>query len=444
VSAPYESRPVDRCRPISEEAGVAVAVTLMVITIGLALAAVGSIAAMGSLSNAGRDQSDKRSLAVAEAGAQQALMRQNKILTTDAAPCLIENAVGSLIPIAPESDGWCRAQSGEVEGGTFTYRAKPPLVLDALGSQERLTIVSTGSVNGETRRLSIDALKSTGVPAFAGAEVAGLNSFVVGGSAKIFANMGTNASYTLGGDAHPCGNMTYGFGQGINVSGGGVEFCPGKEQTEGEFALSPADPGSVHSAGNNDNGRFFGQDTKTGNLSWSPTTRQLSMQSNHSLTLGGSNYSLCRLTMAGSSNIFVAAGAVVRIWFDKPENCGLPPGAVQLSMTGNSEMSTTSGVPSDLGLIFSGESTINLAGDGKANELMIYAPESTINLSGKGNYTGAMASSNFGAQGEAQVHGHESVLDFQLGVTTGYKLERFVECVGPMPSGSGANPVGGC
>ena len=95
--------------------GIALPVTLIVITIGFALASVGSIAAMSSLRNTTRDESSKEAVAVAEAGLDQALLRQNKILTADGFPCLVLGAAQDLIPGYPLPNGWCPRQTGTVD-----------------------------------------------------------------------------------------------------------------------------------------------------------------------------------------------------------------------------------------------------------------------------------------------------------------------------------------
>ena len=158
------------------------------------------------------------------------------------------------------------------------------------------------------------------------------------------------------------------------------------------------------------------------------------MTGNSALTLGGANYGICRLLMSGNSNLYIASGAVTRLWFDSPENCGLAAGSTQLSMTGNSQISVTSGDAGDAGLMFVGSSTVpstvELAGNGRANELMLYAPRSDVVISGNGNYVGAIAGRSLVNSGNGTIRGDSSVLDFEVGVQTAYRPERFVECVG--------------
>ncbi len=413
----------------------------MVITIAFALASVGSIAAMSSLRNTTRDESSKEAVAVAEAGLDQALLRQNKILTADGFPCLVLGAAQDLIPGYPLPNGWCPRQTGTVSEGTYTYQVKPATVLGVLGGENKITIVSQGTVGETTRRVTVDAYMSTGAPAFAEANVIGLDRFEFTGNAVVTSSAATNADMVLGGNAMVCGDAKHGEGRGL-ITSGNAGLCSGFGSSATRIALSPPDPGNVFS--DNDNSRFFSQDTRVGSVSWSPTNRTLTLSGNSALTLGGANYGICRLLMSGNSNLYIASGAVTRLWFDSPENCGLAAGEKQLSMTGNSQISVTSGAAGDAGLMFVGSSTvpstIELAGNGRANELMLYAPRSDVLISGNGNYVGAIAGRTLVNSGNGTIRGDSSVLDFEIGVQTAYRPERFVECVGAL----GSNPVAGC
>lgn len=428
--------------PLRGEEGVAVVLTLTVMTIGLALASVGSVAAMSSMRNASRDSDDKRAFAAAEAGIDQAMLRQNKILATDAFPCLVLGATQDLIPGGTGGNGWCPEQSGSVQEGDFTYTVKPATLVGTLQGQRRITIISEGTAGGETRRLAVDAIASTGFPAFAEASVVGLDSFVVDGNGAINADSGTNGDVVLDGNAQICGNVIHGVGRAVNATSN-AGICSGFTITESTLSLSPPDPGS--SWDENDNGRFFAEDTKTGNVNWNASTRELSISGNSALTLGGSTYSFCKVDISGKGKLLIAAGAVVRIYFASPEQCGYSGGVEQLSVTGNGEISATTGDAGDVGLLFVGSdtlpTTVKLAGNGKANELMVYAPRSDLQVSGNGNYTGAMAGKTFVDTGNGTITGDASVLDFEIGVSTNYRPEKFVECIGPLGV---SDPSAGC
>ena len=367
---------------IANPSGIALPVTLFVITIGFALASVGSLAAMSSLRNTTRDESSKEAIAIAEAGLDQALLRQNKILTADGFPCLVLGAAQDLIPGYPLPNGWCPQQSGTVDEGSYTYQVKPATVLGALSGENKITIVSEGTVGETTRRLTVDAYMSTGAPAFAEANVIGLDRFEFTGNAIVNSSAATNADMVLSGNAQVCGDAKHGEGRSL-ITSANAGLCSGYSSSETRMTLSPPDPGNVFTS--NDNGRFFADDTKVGPVTWDPATRTISMTGNSALTLGGANYGVCRLLMSANSNVYIASGAVTRIWFDSPENCGLAAGERQLSMTGNSQISVTSGSAGDAGLLFVGSSTtpstIELAGNGRANELMLYAPLSDVVIS---------------------------------------------------------------
>lgn len=422
----------------------AVALTLVVLTVGFALASVGAVAAMSSLRNTSRDSGSKEALAVAEGGLQQALLRQNKILSSDGFPCLVLGAAQDLIPGYPLPNGWCPRQTGTIGDGTYRYQVKPVSLVGALGGEVQMEIVAEGRVDGEVRRISTEAYSSTGVPAFAEASVIGLDRFEMTGNGTVSGAAGTNADLVLSGNARICGNASHGEGRGLLTSGN-AGLCSGYGTSSTRLSLAPPDPGNVFSV--NDNGRFFSQDTKVGNVSWDESTRTLSLSANQALTLGGANYGLCRLVMSGNSNLYIAAGAVTRLWFDSPENCNLGADASQLSMSGNSQISVTSGAAADAGLMFVGSPTtptrIDLSGNGKANELMLYAPRSDVYISGNGNYTGAIAGRSLVNTGNGTIRADSSVLDFEVGVQTSFKPERFVECTGPFGSGS-APPDAGC
>ena len=87
------------------------------------------------------------------------------------------------------------------------------------------------------------------------------------------------------------------------------------------LVLPPVNQGDAPT--NNDNGRFFAQDPRSGKgVTWNPLTRTLVMKSNSEVNLGGSIYSLCKLTF-DNTTIYVAPGSQVKIYFDSPEACGL-------------------------------------------------------------------------------------------------------------------------
>lgn len=407
------------------ESGVALPVVVMVVAVGFALASIGALAAIGSIRNSGRDASDKSALAVAEAGAQQALFRQNNVLSTKTYPCLVESAGGTLVASSPQADGWCATQSGQVGSGSYRYRVLP----DA-GSEDpslrTIAIVSEGTLNGETRRIEVGAAASTGQPAFAGGSLIGLDSLNFSGNAAVHGPMRTNGTVSVSGSATCNGDATVGGGMVPNPA-----ICHGQVQ-QGTTTLGPVDLGDVW--GTNDNARLSdGRDVVQSNRTvWNASTRTLTLRNKDAVTLGGTNYAFCKLDMTGGT-LIAAQGTRVRIYFAGPDLCGGQTNPI--SMTGG-RIATTSGNPDDLALLVVGSATVpttvTMRGNGAANQLLLYAPRSTATLNGTADFTGAFAGKSLTFNGTGNVTGVASSLTFTTPVEYLFKQTRFVECVGSL------------
>jgi hypothetical protein len=406
----------------------------MVVAVGFALASIGAIAAIGSIRNSGRDASDKSALAVAEAGAQQALFRQNNVLSTQSYPCLVESVGGSLVTSSPQADGWCATQSGTVGSGSYRYRVLP----DAGStdpSQRTIAIVSEGTLNGETRRIEVGAAASTGQPAFAGGSLIGLDGLIFSGDADVHGPMMTNGDVEVSGSATCNGDATVGGGIVPNP-----DVCQGQVQP-GTTTLGPVDLGDAWD--NNDNARLSdGRDViQSKRTVWDPSTRTLTLRNKDAVTLGGTNYAICKLDMTGGT-LIAAQGTRVRIYFAGPELCG---GETEpIYMTGG-RIATTSGDPDDLALLVVGSATtpttVEMRGNGAVNQLLLYAPRSTAVLNGTADFMGAFAAKSLTFNGTGDITGVNSSLTFTAPVEYLFKQTRFVECVGPLTT---STPGQGC
>jgi hypothetical protein len=82
--------------------------------------------------------------------------------------------------------------------------------------------------------------------------------------------------------------------------------------------------------------------------------RELFIDGSTSVTLGGSIYSFCKLTMRSNSNLFVAPNAKVTIYFDSPEACGYADGVTQLDMSSNTRITSSTGNPVSVAMLFVG------------------------------------------------------------------------------------------
>jgi hypothetical protein len=441
---------LSRC--IRSERGVAVPTVLMAIAGGLALAGVAVMSSIQAQRGTDRDSAAKRALAIADAGAEVAIYRQNKVATTDVLRCVNENALGDLIAGTPLADGWCSQRTGNVAGGTYTYRVKPWTIVGTAesGLKRELTVVSTGTVDGVSRRVAVTASARTGANVTGGSGAVGLDVInIKGGNGKGIGTLteptdaATNGSILGQGAAQLCGNGHIGAGQSFTAN-----QCAGYGVDNNQISLPPVDPGNVWTS--NDNGRFFAPavpngDTKSGSVTWNSSTRTLSMSGNSTLTLGGSNYSFCKLVMGGNSNLIVAQGAVVNIFFHSPETCAAATGrpasdfASPISMTGNPRITTTSGNAGDLRLMVVGSQSmatdVTFQGNASGMFFTLYAPHSDLTLQGSPVYRGVFAAKTLTVDGAAVLIVDDSSLNADLSVALNYARDRYVECTGgEMPS----------
>ena len=175
------------------------------------------------------------------------------------------------------------------------------------------------------------------------------------------------------------------------------------------------------------------------------------MDGNSALTLGGTNYSICKLVMSGNSLLIAAQGIQATLWFDTPENCGFPEAqtTTQISMTGNSKIAATSGDPNSIRMVLEGSddpnfpTKVDLAGTtASQNEVVIYAPRTEVILRGNATYKGAFAGKTVEIQGEPTVLKLDNLTGINIPALIHYTRDRYVECTG-LP-GPGQDPDIGC
>lgn len=432
------------------ERGSALVTALAAMVVLMLFSAVTIQASTTTQAGAKRDSDTKRALAVSDAGASVALLRQNKILSRDDVnpsdlPCLVKSASGELVAAAALADGWCPEVTGEVKGGTYRYRTEPTILQDGVDKIATTRVAVAGEHSGSTRRLLVSASAPTGADPFGGHAVASLSKLGFDGYAKLFGSAGSNEDIVLNGEAHVCGDAEPGPGHSLIRNGTSTQ-CSGYGSTpsESELIFSPVDQGTAPTV--NDNGRLFGQDPRTGNVSWNPDTRQLSLQANQTVTLGGSIYSLCKLSMAGSSSLIIAAGASVQIFFDSPENCGLASGSEQMSIAGSATIHNTNLDPKSLQLFFVGSPTIdtsiNITGDAvTGHHFVLYAPYSTVKVSGSSKIHGAIAGRKVSMSGESSLTSDASIDSLRINVIPLFRRDAYIEC---KPGSEGGAPDADC
>ena len=423
----------------------AIITVLTTITIGLAVGGVAAVTATNAMRGSIRDENSKDALAAADAGAQVALLRQNQVEVADDAPCIVFVA-GTLTAGGADGAGWCPEVSGSSGDASYSYRVRAPQVTELLS---RVEVVSTGTVNGVTRRVHTIAESPRANAVFATSTVIADSSISLSNAAVVNGNAATNGNITLENNAHLCGSATHGDGMSVvitnNASQGGSSCSePTYPATTGVVTLPPVDQGLVAEPAHNDNDRInpanpLAPDTISGNRSdviWDPVNRTLEIGSNSALTLGGQDYSFCKLQLASNSSLIVAAGASVRIFFDAPENCPTLGAGPQIKLESNSRLTTTNGGPGTLQLLVVGSSNPSVQSDNVVIDsnsrttmpVVLYAPRSGIVINSNSTILGAVAGETVALDGNARVTSHTDASSLELPLPLKYEQRQFVEC----------------
>ena len=422
---------------LRSEAGIALPTALTTTALALGLGSVAAVSAISSQSGSTRDMDTKLSLAAADAGAERAVYRYNRVETTPTAPCLTAT-VGQTTALA--GDGWCPAVTGTIDGATYSYRVVPTFVD---GDAETLEVVSTGTSDDVSRTIELSA-EATSANPFAEFEVIADDGVQMDSNSTIDANVASNGSFTLNSNTQVCGVIQVPPGETVDFNGSSSQ-CDGYGVMTGDVDLPLVNQGNVTTV--NTNGRFFGQDIRSSTgVTWDPASRSLYMNSNTSLTLGGTNYSFCSLTMESNTTIYVAAGANIRIYFDSPENCGQSSGVVQMDLSSNSQITTTSGSPASAAFLFVGSPNLATAANLSSNtslcnfEVILYGPLTDFTLNSNTNVCGGVAGKTVNMDSNSHVGTHPGLDNFELPMATHFEPTRYVEC-GP---GTTSAPNSGC
>jgi hypothetical protein len=153
--------------------------------------------------------------------------------------------------------------------------------------------------------------------------------------------------------------------------------------------LAPVDPGS--SATSNANGQI----TSSGGVSYTATTRQLSLN-NAKVTLTGGTYNFCSLSLNNNSTLAIAPGAQARIIIDSPDRtgAGCPKNSGDLSVNNNSSISNPSHNVAGAEILVTGLNNLSSSitfNNSSAFYGAIYAPRSTVNVNNNTLFHGALA-----------------------------------------------------
>jgi hypothetical protein len=271
-------------------------------------------------------------------------------------------------------------------------------------------------------------------------------------NADIRVSLGSNGDITMLSNAVVCGDIRYGIGKTLSMSSNARQ-CAGYTVTQENRDLpqmSDAKLAQVRTT--NSNSRFFAQDIRTSSseVTWDPASRSLFIGGSSTLTMGGTDYLLCKLTIDSNGGLIMAAGSNVRIYFDTPEACGLSSGALQVELKSNSYITSTAYDPSQ-GLfnvpglyLFGSPSQATSAYFGNntnqaVNEFVLYAPNTDVQLDSNAIYTGAIAGKTLDVKSNATIVSHANMVIPGLDIPPQYSVERYVECTGATATPPDAN-----
>jgi hypothetical protein len=434
---------------LRSERGITIPMALMVIIIGLGLAGAAVMATVASQRGSVGDEDRKTAIGAADAGISQALYRENRIPTTSGLRCLVQGGSG-LVAGAPLSDGWCPERDGAVGDASFVYRVQPwEVVTVNQREMRRVRVVSIGTSDDVSRRVAVTALAPTGDNLLGNDGAVGVDSVHISGVSVVNASTGSNGTVTLENNGTLCGNARHGPAGNFAIDNNGVQ-CPGYGQSTALTDLPP--PDLTEAKANDATWKFFSVNTKTGNATWNASTRTLELQGGAVVNMTSGDYVLCRLKMTGGSQLIVPAGEKVRIWFDKPENCGWTTQdspVEQIKVDGTSSIISSGYDPldgstlmnmyvagSDVGI----DTEANFGGNGSAlYQVFLYAPRTDVTITGNVTYQGPVAGKTLLTDGNATLTSDPAILLPHIDIVVLYRPDRYVECTGATGSPPDAN-----
>ena len=445
--------------PLSDDGGFALIIAICALLVISLLAAAAVAIGLQTMSSSRRDTYRKGALEAAEAGLQIASYRLNML---DPANANSQNSecVGDALA-TPDPTGTCPSSLTTLgNGASYRYWSTPVLgprstcAGQALSSDMSLAqrcITAVGIDNGIQERSQIRVAAFTAAPFFPVDGVTGLKSVALNGGATVNGSGASNGTVSGKGNATATSNVL--GPSGVAVTTGNASLGP-STRLANPIVLDPVQPGT--SVTSNDDYRISNglaatpaspYDQVSGNVTWDPGTRELTMSGQHSsITLGGALYNFCSLSISGNANISLAPGVSAEIIIDSPDDpgSGCPAGSGKFSLSGLATWTNPSQSPTALQIFVfgldDGSNVVTFVGNA-AFYGVLYAPLSTVNLSGNGTFTGAISGATVNLNGNA-FNWSQAASTLQ-GTTTGaYYRTAWTQCSPAPPSAS--LPGSGC
>ena len=431
-----------------EEGGIAIPLTMIVISIGFAFVTVAMVSSVNAQRGTVRDQDSKTALAAADAAVGTALLRSNRYLL-GLAQCVYPSSAAAGAPLVTgnSTNGWCPAVSGSVGSATWTYQQSA--ALSPTGLAQPTTIVATGNSDGVTRRISLTVRPESATTILGDDQIAAADFLDLSGNPDIYTNVGTNGDVIMGGNSSVCGHIRHGIGDEVI----GTNHCSGYQVYEGDKTLPPLSEAArqqlIVSNRNCQLARTCSPAatyTKSSSF-WNATTRTISIGQNADLTLPTGDYFVCQLTGVSNSRLIMPVGAQVRIFFDTPEACGLTAGSNQIDMAGGASIESTpynpqTGTGTVPGFYLFGSPTIQtsvqLGGGSSSNEMVLYAPYTDVEMHGHSSFVGAMGAKSVTFHGNSTVTSIANLDLTSIPTQLTWRRDRYLECT------AGSDPALGC
>ncbi len=318
---------------LTDQSGVALPVALAILFATAGLATVAARSGIVSSNQSLRDKNAKRAVQAANSGLLAARHRAN-LMQPDDQQCPVKVA-GQLTNVAV-AGGWCAEQSEDLgDGAAYTMQisAASDVVPAANGQQlVQRTVVSTGMVNGVRRRATTTLVTAKGSPLPPGYAIVSGKKLKIDDRATVTGGLGSNGDIEFKKDSTVCGPppITYGKGKQLKVKEN-LSTCgyPPVEATQ-SFVLPPVDLSGPKAS--NDNVRITnavnGSGTPTDTcsrcdkISWSPVTRELTLEKDAVLTLSGNVYLVCKLEVKKGATLQIGARTTpLMFYLDSQDNC---------------------------------------------------------------------------------------------------------------------------
>jgi hypothetical protein len=435
---------------LRSEQGMALPTALFAMIACMALGGAAVMASIDVQQGSTRDAGSKKAIAAADAGASVALLRLNRFKSSLATAECVGPAGEKQVP----TGGWCPATTPERVGpATYSY-----MISAYKPGVPELNVVSVGSQDGVTRRVKVGLTTTEGENVFATEKVVAQGDIEMGGAFFVESSVGTNGNVHGKGGGDVCGNIRHGPGKSDDIT----PSCKGKVE-EGEKEVPevtpPANIGTVNSncrlswtcaisTEKDTSCEEKGKKAECGKPIWKASTRTLESGGNKTtLTLGGGDYFICRF-LIGNGQVYIAAGATVRIFFDTPENCGLSAGAIRFEIGSQGQLTDSGYEPKAgkyevPGLYFLGSKTIptriNIQAQGGADEMILYAPNVDIEMNGGPEWIGMMAGKTISIQGNPRIISDPHIKEPEIKRSTLFSRNRYVECTGATGTPPDAN-----